>query len=666
MVYLRRWLLLGVVGSMFLATAAPGLARLRPAGPAAPGTVNMPYNMPDTSGNNWHIQQNGSFRQQNNQPLYSAGGQALLNGSYFNPQSNRGRLEEKTGELILENMAGQGCTLTRRISVMKEDGALRIVDIIRNTQNQEVTLNYVVQSQFNYGITGSQTLVDPRIKTQSFAWLGQTSLNNRAVLEIFNGRGAKVAAQVQYQQGNSHVQAAYNLTIPAGKEVALVHVHHTAMSMDTAGKWAAALRETKLLADVPAAIRKLVVNFRSGVSFVGDAEVLRGETSDVIELRGGDMLRGTLKPAKYAIKTFYGPVELPADRVVGLINVGEHRPRQLLVTQDGEIFGGQLEETNLAMELSSGQVAEVPLIQVARAGYRKRANEPEEWTFDKPLVLMRSGERMSVQMPTADLEVLTRYGSLKLKPEIVAAIAFQAEGHGVHQVMLSDGSRFAGLVGAQSFEMKLVWGQQTVKFPASALSRLQLSGKEEETDESVGTLSLANEDLLAGGLVGQLKLDTAFSTLGINAAEIKRLSRGKGSVQDVTVELWDQTSVSGQLQEGELTCRLKCGVEMKVPVGLVEEYVQPRPSPSAAAAQQIVKLAEQLGAEDWAARDEAQKKLTQMGVVVIGVLKEIRPKQSAEGQQRIDQIIKEVERTDTTGKAGATTVTPPPALFNKD
>jgi len=51
---------------------------------------------------------------------------------------------------------------------------------------------------------------------------------------------------------------------------------------------------------------------------------------------------------------------------------------------------------------------------------------------------------------------------------------------------------------------------------------------------------------------------------------------------------------------------------MKVSVGLLEEYTQPRPQPSAAVAEVIVKLAGELSAEDWNQRDEAQKKLAAM------------------------------------------------------
>ena len=47
---------------------------------------------------------------------------------------------------------------------------------------------------------------------------------NQPVVELYNGKNAKQAFSIQYQQGNSQVQATISLTIPANKEVAVMHL----------------------------------------------------------------------------------------------------------------------------------------------------------------------------------------------------------------------------------------------------------------------------------------------------------------------------------------------------------------------------------------------------------------------------------------------------------
>src|SRR5690606_15279710 len=129
------------------------------------------------------------------------------------------------------------------------------------------------------------------------------------------------------------------------------------------------------------------------------------------------------------LSTFYGQVELPVEKVIGLINVGQVQPRQLVVTRDGEVYGGTLAASAITLDLSTGQQIQVPLNQVSRVGYRKRADEPEEWTFDRPLVLMRQGDRVGIEPPTEPIEVVTRYGTLQLDPQAIAAVVFQSDDH---------------------------------------------------------------------------------------------------------------------------------------------------------------------------------------------------------------------------------------------
>ncbi len=614
--------------------------------PGAGGVVNLPYSFSDSQGNTYQIYQYGQIQMQGNSPVYSQGAMLQVNGNYVQVQNNQGKVDEKTGELVLANMTGANVSVTRRILCNKEEGWIRYIDIIKNTTNQEVTPNLMYNTNLNYGVQNTTTVEDPKKKGQTMAWIAQTHANNKTCVEMFAGKGAKSAPVFQYQQGNSNINISYAPSIPGGKEIAIMHFHLVTGTPDMGQKFVLGMKETKLMAAIPAAIRRLIVNFRGGENFIGDYEILRGEMLDVVELRTGDQLKGTLKEKNYKLQTFYGPIELPVDDVIGLINIGEFRPRQLLVTKDGEVFGGKLERDKLSLELSSGQLTEIPVQHVARMGYRKRAGEPEEWSFDKPMVLMRSGDRMGVQSPAKEIEVSTRYGTMKLSASVVAAINFQAEEHGVHDIYLTDGSKFAGLVNVDVFEMKLSSSgpEQIVKFPASSIRRVQFAKRPEEEDASQPSLALANQDVLMGAIDGGLKLDTAFNTLNLAGAEIKKMTKTAGSPSDVQVVMWDDTTVTGQLQEQELSIKLGCGVTMKVPVALVSEYNQPRPAPSKSVVETIKQLTAELNAEDWKKRDAAQEKLIQMGIVVAPTLKELRASATPEAQQRIDQILKAVEK----------------------
>ena len=113
--------------------------------------------------------------------------------------------------------------------------------------------------------------------------------------------------------------------------------------------------------------------------------------------------------------------------------------------------------------------------------------------------------------------------------------------------------------------------------------------------------------------------------LTLDADGIKQLTKVKESPQDVQVTLWDETSFRGQLQEPEVLCVTKGGLRIRVPVPLIEEYIQPLPKPSGPMVAKIRELIGELNADDWSARQKAQEKLSSMGGIAAGVLRDMRP-----------------------------------------
>jgi hypothetical protein len=632
------------------ASAQPVARRIVRGVPNAQGQVNLPYQSNDNTGSQWWIYDGGWCRQQSNNggPVYSQGGMLTINGNGLGG-NNQGTVDAKTGELVIENLnAGGVCTVTRHILIDRDNGYVRYIDVLKNTQNAEQQINYQIQSNLNYGVNQSTMVPDPKRKGNNIAWVAQIPINKAAV-EVYAGKGAKTVPTINYQQGNNVVQCNLQITLGAGKEVAVMHLHMVTGTMDQGTKWVNDFKESKMLQSIPPNLRRLIVNFAGGTSFIGDVEVLRGDVFDIVELRGGDQVKGTVKETTLSLDTFYGTVDLPTDRVVGIINVGQYRPRQLVVLSDGQVFGGRLKKDSIAVELSSGQVTQIPVSQINRVGYRKRAGEPEEWTFDRPMVLMRSGDRVAVQPVTRPVEVTTRYGVLDLPPQALAAVVFQSEDNAVHQIMLTDGSKFAGLVSLDEFEMQLAGtgsgGEQTVKFPTSGMLRLQLTNKVSEPDDDSPILSLMNDDALVGSLTGQLKLDTQFDTITVDATQIRHITRSKDAGLDVQVTLWDGTAISGQLQEQDVSCQLACGLAVKVPVSLLQEYNQPTPRPSGTMIEKVKAAVADLDNQEWQTRDRAQAALIGMGPAIAGVLKDLRPSQTPEAQGRIDEILKELDKS---------------------
>src|SRR5689334_19435413 len=133
----------------FTFTAVSAQVRGKRPVPAA-GNVQLPHNVSDSQGNQWMIYQGGWIQMQGNQPLYSQGAVLQINGNQPNFRGNQAKQDEKTGEIVFENMNAGGFGVTRRILIDKEQAYARYIDIIKNNQQQEVTANTQIQSNFNF------------------------------------------------------------------------------------------------------------------------------------------------------------------------------------------------------------------------------------------------------------------------------------------------------------------------------------------------------------------------------------------------------------------------------------------------------------------------------------------------------------------------------------
>lgn len=667
------WVALGWLATAATPVAAQRVAdrRVEAENAAAGGgaTVNLPHVVPGGDGQQWMIQRGGWLQQQGNMPVFAQAAMLNINGAGPQGNANRATQDKQSGELVIDGLQIGGLALTRRVLINREENYVRYIDVLRNRGGGEQVINLTLQTSLNFGVNGGNVVADPKKASANLGWVAATGAGP-VVAEVWAGRGAKVTPDVNWQPGNSFVQAVYRLPIPADGQAAIMHLHALVPGEEAGEQFTLGIRESKLLANVPADVRKAIVNFRVGGSFMGDVEILRGDALDVVELRTGDQLRGTLRAPSYAIKSTFGRIELPAERVVGVVNTGAFRQRQLLVTGEGEMIGGTLQAESVAIQLSSGQTTSVPLSQVARVGYRKRPGEPEELAATRAMLWLRTGDRLGVDPPAEAIPVLTRFGSIRVPPEKLASADLRSTDSAVHVLTLTDGSRFGGLVQAEQLNLKLAATGQPVTVPVSWIAALQLATPTGDDDgaaaapeaveggnaESEARLSLAGGDVLAGPIVGQVQLDTLFDTLTINADEVVRLapvdadpSAGPpggsgGAGGDVQVTLWDQTVVSGQLRDGSVRCSLAGGaIEVTVPLPLVESYEQPNPRPSEAMVGRIRDLVGSLSADDFSVREQAEQQLVSLGRVVAPLLKEWRDAQPLEAQQRIDTILKQVQ-----------------------
>lgn len=631
--------------ALFLAAAAAATS-VR----GAAKTVPIPYQFSDNQGAQWMLYANGVLQNQGGNNVFGQLGQMQVNNGGMGMTVRNGqtaKVDEKSGEIILENINVGGLQVTRRVLPNKEDGSIRYIDTFHNPGAKEATASVTYHANINWGVNTARVVNDGKRKDNNIGWVGQTG-NNRGVFLGYALEGAKVTPKINYQDGNNMVMAVFTLTIPGNHDVSLVHFHGSVDTMEKAAEVLASARQAKLLANVEPAVRRTIVNLKPRAGIGDDLEVLRGDVLDVVETRSGDMLRGTLKDASYPLKTSFGRVDLPAGKVLALLTVGKQRPLQLVLTTEGEVFGGAPERDFVTLQLSSGQTVKVPASQVSRAGYRRKPDEPEEVSLTKPAVVLRTGERVAIAPPPGDVEVATRFGVIRLAASSIASVTLKSEDASVHQVVLSDGSKLSGLLTAPSFDFTLDGAAGPVKLtlPTAAIARIRptpapdADAVEEERPE----MRCTGDDVLHGAIAGEFNLDTAFESVAIRGDQIRKIDHAGPGSPELQVTLWDNTLLTGTSATPTLPFKLISGPTLTVPLDLIDGYVNNAPKPSDDASAKVRELVAKLNDDDFKVREEAQKQLVATGPTIAPLLRELKAAQPPEAQQRIDAILGQLEK----------------------
>jgi hypothetical protein len=615
-------------------------------------TVQLPHVFRDEFGSNWDVQYDGSIGDGGND-LYDGGGRLFINNNaQYQAPNGQATFDAARNELTFPPIAIGTVNVSRRVAHLPALGAIRFTEVLENPTAAPVRVQ--LRCYFNMGgsVQAAIPLNDERHPKQPLCGYAIGDQNN-AVAMIAAGRGAKLTPRFNYRQNDDNVDIFYDVDVPAKQTVAVVHVQLRRRTADQAADAWRELKDKEILRDLPKDLRRRLVNFPGGDAFIGDLEILRGDALDIVELRGGDTYRGTLKIDHFRLQTLYGTIRLTPDKVVSLLNVGRFRPSQLIVTSEGEVFGGRLDVESIKLQLSGGQVTTIPLSQVTRLGYRRRPGgaDADEWNFEnKSVAYLRSGERIRVRTPAVPFNLATPSGPIQLNPAVVSSIVFQGEENNVPEVHLVDGTKLSALLSASTFEMPLVGlggpTEQRALLPAAAMLRFNFN-PEQETDHLTPTMTLSNQDTLVGVIGGTLSLETPFDTIHVEGDQIKALEHSKGAGggdHDVQITLWDDSTLSGRLVESHVTCRLRCGVSIRVPIALVDGYEQPLPVPSPAMVERIKLVAKDLDSDEWTVRDRAQSQILAIGPPVLSVLKQLQPKAPDEAAQRIELIINRLAR----------------------
>ena len=545
-----------------------------------------------TTGYQWVIQDGAGFRWD-----ISSGGQVdngannAFNGGMFLYVNNSNfswgaaaRLSADGREIELGPWTTGAVQVFRRIYVDAKTGYCRWIDIFLNTSGGDTTLSlrYQINSSAIQNPQSTSGKPVPAEKDWGLVTGWSDGSGRPSLAHVYAAKGAKVKPQVQCTPGSQSMTYTLNLPVPAGKAVALVFFEAQRAGFADAQKFLKDFNAQREMALVPAGLRKIIVNAGTAGLTLENIDLPRNDKNDLAVLRSGDEWLGTILNEQFPIETFYGRLDLPGRRVMGLVVPAADDTDVQVVLTDGQVVAGKFLGAPLRMKLANGSEMALPPSNLKTASFKPSPERPEEIVSNQAAAILRSGQRLFFNPADLDYTFHTESGDLKLLPQDVKTIHLDTPDNGLHRAVFTNGSVLSGLLAAEDVVLRLELGP-TLKGRRSLFKRFDFPSADEDHN-ALATLTLRNEDQLFGHLAEpSLTVQTRFGDVTVDSSEIAAVQiPEEASLGQVQIKQHNGTLVSGLLKEQTIRFKMDPGPEVPVFIGRVVEITCPKPEPKPA------------------------------------------------------------------------------------
>lgn len=542
----------------------------------------------DAQGFNWDIEpRSGAVNDGSNDCFDTALG-LQLNGQPCNIQQP---MQTKDGELVLAGSDddGDGVTVTRRIRLEAQLGVVRYLEVLTNASPQPRTVTLLLQSclggnaQAVLTTSGAAFAGGALGPKDAGVYASQAPNSSRPAVLFITGM-AKAAVQPQVSCGDRRqFSIQYQVTIPAGQRVAVLHLVGQRRGQNDVAKETAALLKAIPKMGLPAELRRLVVNMRLQAEtevMVGglpalDAwcaahDLVRSGEDQLLTGRGdGQQARGAVRGTGVAITLPSGRQSIPLAEIAGVVGAAGPGAAGRIFLRTGEVLLGDLSANDLALVAGGGSI---PVDPATTPGLILRGDRRDGQDVGAGLVALPDGDQLALATAPAPATLIGAIGAVAVDFASVARIVrLRGERLG-WEVAWADGSRLSGFLDGKALALA-TRRRGTLTLPVHELEGFLHPARGVPEDlERVDHAELSGGDRLVGALAGpSLVLQGRAGAVTVESARVQALTRdGEGGF---VIELVGGGQVVGQGQGAGLVV-VRPGGSLTVPWQLLERWVK--------------------------------------------------------------------------------------------
>jgi len=178
---------------------------------------------------------------------------------------------------------------------------------------------------------------------------------------------------------------------------------------------------------------------------------------DLLRLKNGDLLTGTVLNKSFTLRTSYAELHLAKEILATLRFVGGRENITQLILINGDKFSGFILEGKVKFKIKGGSSIEVRIEKVETIGFGYKAGEPRRFPKLAEITLT-NGDLLSGKILNPSFTIATDYGKVEIKSSDIRKIENLRTEKSLMKITLQNGDMVKGQIEEDDFIIDLALG----------------------------------------------------------------------------------------------------------------------------------------------------------------------------------------------------------------
>lgn len=415
--------------------------------------VALPIDVQDGLENMWTIQKDGSLW--NNAPFYRGNNDyraciLLIDNTSFPSLESATRIIKEGGiEIQIGPRVVGSVHVTRKVFFGKGEGYIRFLEVLENKSTTPVSVKLAI-STFPHG---------SKIVWENDNCVVASATAETGMTEFYYGAGGTL--QPTRDKKTQKISYWWDaVAIQPESKVVILHFLGLRPKREQALEFAQAFDVAPACIEIEATDLSNIVNYDPRtLGAKAGIEIFRGAEKDVFLLKSGDKLTGTVQNESFTIQTSYAQLDFPATDIATIIYEGGANNIERIVVLNGDVFSGFITTPDVTVKLEAGPVIKIRKEKISKLGFRLRPDEKEKYPVNHEVTLT-NGDHFSGMVKNQSLKIGAVFGDMPVEIGQIAKIEFISMKGTVTELTLRNGDKVSGFLKDEDIAIDLDFGRE--------------------------------------------------------------------------------------------------------------------------------------------------------------------------------------------------------------